>query len=1128
MTATVEDRPTAAGEAGGAGTVRAPGGTRAVRLVRLVRPALADGPVSGPGAPVVLDPVQQEVADRVVAGVTDAGAGHLLVLGAPGSGRTTVLLEAAVAAVAAGLPVEELLVLAATRRAAADLRDRLAARLRGTAGRPLVQTPAAAAFAVLRARAAALGERPPTLVSGPEQDLVIAELLEGHAAGEGRRVPWPTGVPAEPAGVRAFRDELRDLLMRAAERGLGPADLAALGRRLGRPEWEAAAAVHEEYLDVLELRSGTPDLGPRFDPAAVVAEAARALARWSREVPGVAAPRRRLVLVDDHQESTAATAQLLARFAADGARVVLAGDPDIAVQTFRGALPSLVGRAAVAGGAAGELGATTLVLPQVWRHGAAVRAVVQRVTERVPTAGVAAHRAAPSATSTATSTATRSTTSGTGGVVPAAGTSAGPAADAGLVRAAVLPSAAQEAAWVVHALRAAHHEDGVPWQEMAVVAPTGARVAALRRALVAGQVPVAVLGADVPLREEPAVRPLLEATRVALGADPLDADTAARLLQSPLGGVDAVGLRRLRRALRAEELAAGGGRSSDALLVEALLEPGTVLALPSTVTRPVLRVAAVLAAGAREAARPDADARTVLWAVWEAAGLAETWRAAALGGGVAAERADRDLDAVVALFRAAETFVERMPQSPPASFTDWLVAQDLPADSLAARGRRAAVSVLTPAGASAREWEVVVVVGVQDGVWPDLRLRDSLLGAQALVDHLAGRATAATDPAAARAAVLGDELRSFALACSRARRTLLVTAVSGPDDQPSPLLDLVQPPAPGDDAGSEEKDVRVTSAPSPWDLRGVVARLRRRLEEAAAAGAEDPVAARALARLAAHGVAGADPAGWAGRAAVSSDAPLWAPGERVPVSPSRLETAHTCALRWALESAGGTAGDSGQQSLGTLVHAIAQDHPRGTHAELAAALDARFEELGLGSGWPALATRRKAERMVERLAAYLRDGGTPVAVEAPFRVETDRAVVRGTIDRVEQLADGSVRVVDLKTGSAVPTAAEAAVNPQLGAYQLALDAGAVPDVPPGAPSAGARLVHLAHGSAAPTCRDQQPLADAEDPAWSRALVDEVAERMAASAFDAAVNRRCDRCPVRRSCPARPEGAQVAG
>lgn len=1066
--------------------------------LRLVRPALADGPTRGPGSPVVLDDDQALAVERAVHGAD----GALLVLGAPGTGKTTVALETVVAAVDAGLAPEDVLVVSAGRRAAADLRDRLAARLRATSGRPLVQTAPAVAFAVLRSRAGHLGLVPPTLVSGAEQDLLLAELLAGHAAGEGVRPGWPGDVPADVPTMRAFRDELRDLLMRAAERGLGPVDLADLGVRHGRPEWTAAAQVYEEYLDVLELRSATPDLGARLDPAVVVEEAAQALRAWDDEAPGAVRPRWRLVVVDDHQESTSATARLLRVLADDGARLLLLADPDAAVQTFRGAVPTLVGRAPVDGDGDGELGAVTHVLGTVWRHGDAVRDVTRRVAERIGSVGAVQHR--------------RATARADGG--------------AGVVQAAVLPSTAQEAAFVAHALRTAHLEHGVGWDEMAVVARSGAQVTALRRALAGASVPVTVVGSDVPLREEPAVRPLLEAVRVVVGDAELDAETAARLACSPLGGLDAVGLRRVRRALRAEELGSGGGRTSDLLLVEALEDPARVATLPSSVARPVARLAEVLAAGRRAAEQPDADAQTVLWALWHASGLAEPWRRSALAGGVAGERADRDLDAVLALFRAAETFVDRMPRATPGAFADWLAAQDLPSDSLAAAARRQAVPVLTPAGAAGQEWELVVVAGVQDGVWPDLRLRDSLLGAQRLVDVVAGRHVDGTDEGAraaeARAEVLADELRSFAVACSRARSRLVVTAVADADQQPSPFLDLVEP-------SDGEVDHRRTTVPAAADLRGLVAELRSRLEQAVVDGVDpDPALARTLARLARAGVAGADPAEWHGLGEPSSDAPLWGPQDRVPVSPSRLETAQRCALRWALEAAGGTAADSSGQTLGTLVHAIAQEHPRGTRAELAAELDRRWSELGLGDGWPARATRRRAEAMIDRLAGYLRDAGAPLLVEGEFTLRTDRAVVRGTVDRVEldpdQPDDGrtAVRVVDLKTGATVPSRAKAVTNPQLGAYQLAVDAGAFETLPADAVSTGARLVYLGTGASA-TERHQDALGGEDDgPSWARTLVDEVADKMAASTFVATTNDLCDRCPVRRSCPVRTEGGQV--
>lgn len=1118
-----------------------------------------------------------------------AGPGATLVVGAPGTGKTLVAQEVVLAALRDGVAPERVLLLAASRRAAAALRDRLSARARRTVGAPLVRTAASAAFAVLRERAAALGEPVPTLISGPEQDLVLAELLEGHLDGGlahlGTPLALPAGLPEEALGLRGLRQELRDLLMRAAERGLTPADLAALGERYDRPEWSLGAQLFAEYLDVTALRTGTPDAGSRFDPAIVVDEAAEALLAWDDEVPDAARPRWDLVVVDDYQEATVATARLLHVLHDDGARLVLLGDPDAAVQTFRGASPGLVGRASAParrdGARRGELGARVAVLGTAWRQSAPLREVTRRVTAQVGTVAGAVHRGAAPRDADGR---------------PGEAADVGPGAPP--VQVAVLSAVAQEAAFVARELRAEHLLHGTPWHRMAVVARTGTRLAALRRELVAASVPVTLLGSDVPLRDEPAVAPLLAAVRVCVAdaEDPeaLDPFTAAALLTSPVGALDVVALRRLRRALRAEELEGGGGRSSDALLVELLLAPARAATLPPTVRRGPVAVARALAAGRAAAAEPGATAQTVLWAVWAATGLAERWRSAALDGGPAGARADRDLDAVLALFRAAETFVDRMPGAPAGAFVEYLASQDLPADSLAASASGAdAVAALTPAGAAGREWDVVVVAGVQDGVWPDLRLRDSLLGSQALVELLAGRAQDAHGVGSqARAQVLADELRAFVVATSRATRRLVVTAVQDAEEAPSVFCDLVVPPsAPEGPEGTDGPDGRgpqdgpgapaagagpvpagpaASSGPAPvgrapvgpgaadvgggqvepaepaerrhvrvgapLDLRGLVAAARGVLVEAAArevggAGTPGPderavAAATLLADLGALGVAEARPETWYGVAGVSSTAPLRGAEETVTVSPSKVETVSTCPLRWSLEAAGGTAPDATHQSLGTLVHSIAETHPSGSLAELRAELDRRWAELALPDGWPARQLRRRAERMVEKLAAYVAQAGEPLLVEPSFDVTVGRARLRGTIDRVEAAGEGKVRVVDLKTGRRTATKAEGAEHPQLGAYQLAVEAGAL-DVPEGTRSAGAQLVYVGSTHVGPAVVAQPALEPEPDgSSWARDLVEEAAGTMSAATFTARQNGLCEMCPVRRACPVQPEGRRV--
>ena len=1062
-----------------------------------------------------LDAGQRRVVDR------PAGQGHLLVVGAPGSGKTTTAVETFLARAAAGAQVgshplsSPALLLTPSRRAADRVRDLVGSRLVGAGGssRGLVRSVASFAYAVVHARATALRQPPPTLVTGPQQDAILAELLAGHAEGLGRDPHWPAAIGPEARAQTAFRNQLRDLLTRAVELGLSPADLAALGRRAGRPEWESAAVVLEEYADVTVLGESPADRGARYDVAAVVDVATQALRDWRTDLPDLAPPRWGTVVVDDYQDATLATARLLHALADDGAELVLLGDPDAGVQGFRGGTPALVGRA-VTGEAIGGFGADREVLGTVWRGTPELREVVRRVTGEVSVVGGARHRAAPHVRE----------------LDPAPPAAHG--APHG-VETAVLRSVSQQAAHIARRLREEHLHHGTAWSQMVVVVRSTGQVAGLRRQLREAGVPVAQEGARQALREEPAVRPLLTALRAVSGG--LDAEAAVALLCSPVGGMDSVSLRGLRRVLRTAATAelpeaaapAAVRAATDALLLEVLAVPASAEQLPGPHRRGPLRVARALAAG-RAAAEHGGGATEVLWAVWEATGLADPWRRRALAGGVSGERADADLDALMALFRAAEQFDERQAGAGPAGFVAEVLAQDIAADTLAAQAQRTeTVAILTPAGTGGGQWEVVVLAGLQEDVWPDLRLRDTLLGAGELAEIASGRREpgAVAPRSQARRDVLDDELRMLAVAVSRATRRLVATAVLDLDDRPSSFLELL---------GADTEEAALTRVPPALDLRGLVAELRAALDEELTEDAPGPrprleAAAALLAHLAAEEVAGADPDDWHGLAAPSSTAPLHAADQQVRVSPSAVETADRCPLRWALQAAGGRREDTLDQSLGNLVHEIAAEHPHGTLEELREALDFRWSALGLGDGWVGRRSREQAERMVERLAAYVAGVPGEVDVERKFEADVGRARLVGRIDRVERLGADPVagaervRVVDLKTSKNPVSEDEARTNAQLATYQVAVEAGglerpALPD--------GARLVYLGAGSSGPTTRAQVPPAEAEDPRWAHELVARVAHTMAGSCFDARLNPGCGHCPVRRSCPLQDEGRQV--
>ncbi len=134
---------------------------------------------------------------------------------------------------------------------------------------------------------------------------------------------------------------------------------------------------------------------------------------------------------------------------------------------------------------------------------------------------------------------------------------------------------------------------------------------------------------------------------------------------------------------------------------------------------------------------------------------------------------------------------------------------------------------------------------------------------------------------------------------------------------------------------------------------------------------------------------------------------------------------------------------------------------------LAAQLRELWDQVPFEADWQSEQQQEEATGTLEAFLAW--HGARPdrnlIGVEVPFQVELEAGgtTVRlgGRIDRVERDAGGAVRVVDLKTGRTAVSKADVADNPALGAYQLAVQAGALADLD-GAdgPSGGAELVML--------------------------------------------------------------------
>ncbi|MDJ0339319.1 ATP-dependent DNA helicase [Cryobacterium sp. PH31-O1] len=1027
------------------------------------------------------------------------------VIGAPGSGKTTTLVELVADRVLnRGYSPSEVLVLVPTRAGATALRDRIALRLGVPTNGPLARSANSVAFQIVRSAVAQAGGPAPTLLTGGEQDQIIAELLQGHLD-DGAGPAWPATLGPDVRRLRGFRTELRDLMMRAVEYGVTPGQLERFA--LGRPEWVAAAEFIRGYEDAKDqARPGQYDSTELARYAAAIVAGAPAGPAAAAQLGTLAGLR--LIIVDDAQEVTQATLTMLAQFQARGVAVIAVGDPDISTGSFHGAHPDALGRLGsyLAANFGADL-AAPVVLKTVYRHGAGIRSVIAQITSRIGAAAAGTQRAAASIE---------------------AETPAAPLDQS--VHTVVATSPADQLAVIARLLRERHVINGTPWSRMAVIVRTGSLVPSISKGLAALEVPTQVSTASTALRDEYAVKAFILALEVTLGRQPLGPEAAIDLLRGPLGGLDPITLRRLRAALRQQELdqpepgedtptprtrherSADDLRSADELLVAALENPELLAAIDNRTARRAAGCGASLRQ-ARIEYEAGATIEELLWGLWQRSGLDREWKEQSTGTGIVADEANHNLDAVVALFSAAQRYVERTPSAPPVLFLEHLVDTDVPEDTLAPRALGAAVTVSTPSGTIGRDFDVVVVAGVQANVWPDLRIRGSLLGAGDLAQLASGQSAPGTD---ARTAVLHDELRMFAQAASRATTELLVTAVSNEENEPSAFLRLLPQPEP-------EPDIDDLSR-YPLSLRGLAGRLRRDLTRAIRLPARTDSetssraadAAATLARLARDSVPGAAPHDWYGLADPSTVRPLNDPeagDQPVRVSPSRMAAFETCPLHWLIGQVGGGSSNTAA-NLGTIIHKVMEESTDRRPEALWQGVEARWNELDFDADWQSRVHKVAARALTDRLASYLLDfehgGGELLSAEGSFELEVGGAVLSGTIDRVERQLDGRAVIVDLKTGKGDATSdSGVAEHPQLGAYQLAFQEGVIDGVSGDMALAGARLVIVSSGTVKQNYRNPtQPAFTPEQLDAFRTRVGVDAAGMGGATFIAEITSHC--------------------
>ena len=1023
----------------------------------LVRTALA-------AAPLTLDAQQ--------AAVVAHRGGPLVVQGGPGTGKTTVLVEAALSRINAGQNPDSILLITFGRERASELRDAIALRTSKTMFEPLARTFHSLAFSILKMKAK--GDPDPILLSGPEQESYIRELLQGDIADGFKE--WPEDLH-KALTTHGFARELRDLILRASERGIDPDQLAKLGKMENEKYWEAAAAFWKRYINSMVMREiSAQDAKLRIDPSELVSRASIHL-RNNPDLLDDLRKRFATIMVDEFQESDPAQRELLSLLV--GNDVIICADADSSVGRFRGADPD--GLAA----ALDPYRATEILLDRVYRSSAAVFEVGHTYVHGLRGSPITRKRNCANE-------------------------------NQGFVGVHRFKSGAEEAAFIAHQFRSAHLREGIAYSTMAVILRTpGVAASALRRAFSHVGIPVA--SELQALAGNPAISPFLLLARVAINAQPLNLDTAERLLLSEFGGADSISLRRIRRALISNR-AEGDDRSGTQLLLDAIDDGDITIEGADS----VLRLHNLLKTARAVARNKTALADDLLWAIWDNAvtsdgqKLAVTWRNQALRLGLRGAAADRDLDAMMQLFESSQRYSERFPLSGPAAFINEITVEDIAGDVITAKGIRPDfVEILTVHSAKGRQWDLVAIAGLQEGTWPNLKQRSSLLGAERLVERERNPDIARDQlDVIAASGLMQDEQRLFHVALTRAQQSLFITAVQREDEEPSQFFEAIEVMV----NGIDDEEISTTQVPRPITVPALVAELRGQL-----LGENADQAASILKSMSESGIALADPHSWIGSVTLSTDAPVIDGDQEVVVSPSGAESFIECGVKWFLQNNGGTDGDSTAQVLGSAIHAFAAkmvQEPDTTRESLIASLESSWKLIDPDSGWVSASHLETAITMLEKFVEYHKaTPRTVVGAELRFDIKLGRARIKGSVDRLEVEADGALFIIDFKTGNTAISKDEAKKNLQLASYQLGIAEGGFTE---GTTSAGAELVYLGTGTAGATIRQQYTI----DLVETKETIEKIGEGMAAATFFATVNKRCKGCPVRKSCPVQSDGRSV--
>lgn len=491
-----------------------------------------------------------------------------LVAGAPRSGKTEFALDMLIAAMKRYGDANAVMTVSG-RQIADMLGDRAIRELSAVSQARPVTTLSAVAFRLLAAARSAQGEPLPKLLNGAEQDVIIRKVLASHvehrqhgdecATCDLLRVyfavsEW-SGLVADDS-TDAFANQLRDMLARMNEIGAKPelenmliaraasrnGELDARRERL-RTQWRLAFALREEYNAAIRAAySGEY----RLDASQLMIDATEAVPDiWDADIPD-------MLIVDDFQDATLAGFALLEALHNRGTRLLLVGNPDEAVQTFRGSYPEYLFNEAQS-----RMGARLERIENLYaaceNDGAqTIRNASNRQNVHDDYRTLVATRVSLSIASTEPTDVPLPERPGKmrnmpGAMpieaLPSGNTDACVTPADGSVETALYRSSSEELDDVVWKIKTEHLQRSREWNDMAVITHDNATVRAFGERLRADGVPVRYSSVTRPLKDEPFVQGLFalielaELKRRTIAASGMDPQTAGSYIRSRVASI---------------------------------------------------------------------------------------------------------------------------------------------------------------------------------------------------------------------------------------------------------------------------------------------------------------------------------------------------------------------------------------------------------------------------------------------------------------------------------------------------------------------------------------------------------------------------------------------------------------